>query len=88
MNKIVVVLATMVVLSLTAATGIKHVQAAAEVEIEHEHETSNNNNEHEASNNIDNLGGKEGFHFNSHCNENSNNDKGEVCRDNEKDRRD
>jgi hypothetical protein len=61
---------------------------ATEVETEHETEVTNKNNEHNADGGVDNLGGKDGFHFNSNCVNNSNNEKGEVCHDNEKDRRD
>jgi len=53
---------------------------------EHIHGNINDNNLHENRVNVDNIGGKDGSHSNTVCEDNSNNVKDQTCHTNTKDR--
>jgi len=79
---ILILVASLVVFSMTVNMNLE----ATTTDNAHVHITDNKNSYHSNTVNVANTGGKDGIHSNSGCVENSNNDKGPVCRDHQKDR--
>ena len=79
---ILIVVASFVGLSSTVNINLE----ATTTDNAHVHITDNKNGDHSNNVNVANTGGKDGIHSDQGCVENSNNDKGPVCHNHQKDR--